>query len=417
MSLLLKNCRYVLTQDDRRRVLKDTSVYIDGDKIANIGKTEAADEVIDCSEMVLCPGFVNSHTHIGTTMMRGYADDLPFFKWLDKIWEREHRLTEKEIALGAQLACVEMTKSGVTSFVDMYPYEDSTVKKIAASGLRAFLSWPVIDKDKTTQKGAPIKNAERFLKRWKTGTITPLVGPHAIYSCDKELLIKAKKLADKHKTMAHIHVAETRKELADCLAKNKKRVVEYLDSIEFLDKNVLAAHCSWLTKGEIRILSECQTKVAACPVSNAKLGTGGTVPIPEMLQSGVCITLGTDAPISNNSLNMFETMKFCSLLLKNQRWDASIVSAQDVLDFATINGANVLGLDAGSIVEGKLADLVLMDIKKMSMPINNLISNLVYSSSPNIVDSVMVGGRFVMRSGEPIMSSALKEIAQGLSSE
>jgi 5-methylthioadenosine/S-adenosylhomocysteine deaminase len=401
MSILLKNCRYVLTQDEKRRILKSVDVYIENDTITEIGKTKTADETIDCSRMAVSPGFVNSHTHIGSTIMRGYVDDLPFFDWLGRIWERENRLTEKEIALGAQLACLEMIKSGITSFVDMYPYEDSTVEKISGSGLRSYLSWPVIDKDKTTQKGTPIKNAERFLKHWKTETVTPLVGPHAIYSCEKELLIKAKKLADKNKTMAHIHAAETRKELSDCLKKNKKRVIEYLDSIGFLGSNVLAAHCSWLTKGEVRTLAERKTKVSACPVSNAKLGTGGAVPIPEMLNSGVLVTLGTDAPISNNSLNMFETMKFCSLLLKNQRWDASIVSAQDVFDFATINGAKALKLNAGSVEAGRKADLVLFDLENVSMlPLNNLLSNIVYSASPDVVDTVIVNGRFVMREKE-----------------
>lgn len=401
MSILLKNCRYVVTQDGKRRVLKNTNVFIDGGKISEIGKGERADEEIDCSRFAVLPGFVNSHTHIGSTMMRGYAEDLPFFKWLDKIWEREHRLTEKEIALGCQLACLEMIKSGITSFVDMYPYEDSTIDRIANAGLRAFLSWPVIDKDKTTQKGMPIKNAERFLKHWKKNRITPLVGPHAIYSCEKELLVKAKKLADRHKTMVHIHAAETRKELADCLAKNGKRVIEYLDSIGFLGKNVLAAHCSWITKGEIKTLAERKVKVSACPVSNAKLGTGGVVPIPEMIDSGVLVTLGTDAPISNNSLNMFETMKFCSLILKSQRWDPAVVRAQEVLDFATVNGAKALGLDAGSIEEGKLADLILIDLDDMGMlPLNDLLASIVYSGNPSAVDSVIVDGEFVMREKE-----------------
>ena len=401
MSILLKNCRYVVTQDGKRRVLRNTNISIDEGKIAEIGKGERADEEIDCSRFAVVPGFVNSHTHIGSTMMRGYAEDLPFFKWLDKIWEKEHKLTEKEIALGSQLACLEMIKSGITSFVDMYPYEDGTVEAIGRTGLRAFLSWPVIDKDKTTQKGTPIKNAERFLKHWKTGRVTPLVGPHAIYSCEKELLVKAKKLADRHKTMAHIHAAETRKELVDCLAKNGKRVIEYLDSIGFLGKNVLAAHCSWITKGEIRTLAERKTKVAACPVSNAKLGTGGVVPIPEMRDSGVLVTLGTDAPISNNSLNMFETMKFCSLMLKSQRWDPAIVRAQEMLDFATVNGAKALGLDAGSIENGKLADVILIDLEEIGMlPINDILANIVYSGNPSAVDSVIVNGEFVMREKE-----------------
>jgi len=402
MSILLKNCRYVLTQDAKRRILKNTHIYVEEDKVAEIGKVKSADDVIDCSRFAVSPGFVNSHTHIGSTIMRGYADDLPFFEWLDRIWEREHRLTEKEIALGSQIACLEMIKSGITSFVDMYPYEDGTVRKVQESGLRAFLSWPVLDKDKTTQKGDSLKNAERFLKTWKDKErITPLVGPHAVYSCEKELLVKAKKLADKHRTLAHIHVAETRKELSDCLKKNKKRVVEYLDSIGFLEKNVLAAHCSWLTKGEIRTLAQRGVKVSACPVSNAKLGTGGVIPIPEMLEDKVLVTLGTDAATSNNSLNMFETMKFCSLLLKSQRWDAAIVKAQDVFDFATVNGARALGLNAGSIERGKLADLVLMDLEHIGMlPMNNLLSNLVYSASPAVVDTVIVGGKFVMREKE-----------------
>lgn len=402
MSILLKNCKYVLTQDTKRSILKNSDVLIEGDRIAEVGKAKNADDKMDCSDFAVMPGFVNTHTHIGSTIMRGYAEDLPFFTWLEKIWAREAELTGKEIAQGVEIACVEMVKSGITSFVDMYPYGDRTLKLIQRSGLRAFLSWPVIDKDKTTQRGEPLRNAEKFLKEWAgKANITPLVGPHAIYSCEKELLIKAKKLADKYRTMVHIHVAETRKELANCLKKNGKRVVEYLDSIGFLDNNVLAAHCSWLSKGEIKTLAERKVKVSVCPVSNAKLGTGGTVPIPEMRESGVLVTLGTDAPISNNSLNMFETMKFCSLLLKNQRWDPTVLKAQEVFDFANINGAHALGLDAGSIEEGKLADIVLIDLREASMmPLNDLVSNLVYSAGPGTVDTVIIGGKFVMREKE-----------------
>lgn len=194
-----------------------------------------------------------------------------------------------------------------------------------------------------------------------------------------------------------IHLAETRKEVFDSIKKFGKRPVEYLESIGFLSDRLVAAHCVWVTKREVRILGERGVKVSYNPVSNMKLASGGVAPIPQMLESDVCVTLGTDGAVSNNSLNMLETMKFGALLQKAHLWDATLVDAQQALDFATRNGARALGINAGSIEEGKLADMFLMELKAPNLlPANNLLSNLIYSSNPSNISDVIIDGKLVM---------------------
>lgn len=400
MSILLKNCKYIVTQNDKRQILKNKDILIEGNKISEIGKVKSkADETISCSGLLAMPGLINMHTHAGMGMLRGISEDLSFFPWLEKVWKYERKFKAKDVYEGSMISCWEMLRTGTTTFFDMYYFEDETAKAMMESGLRGYLGWVVLDSDKTSQKGKPIKNCERFVKKFKKKKrIVPHVAPHAIYTCSEKNLIKSKKLAEKNKTLLHIHVSETRKEVADCYKEHKKRPVEYLDSIGFLGKNVIAAHCGWLTKREVGIFGRRKVTVAHCPISNMKLGIGGAAPVPEMLKAGVNVTLGTDSVVSNNTLDMFQSMKFCALLHKNFRWDPSIITSQQVLDFATRNSAKALGLNAGSLEKGKLADIIFLDLRVPQMnPMNDPIANIVYSVNGSAVDTVIVDGRILMR--------------------
>jgi 5-methylthioadenosine/S-adenosylhomocysteine deaminase len=241
-----------------------------------------------------------------------------------------------------------------------------------------------------------------FLKGLKNDLVTPAIAPHAVYSCSEETLLWAKETADKEQISVHTHIAETKMEQADIENKRGMKVVEYLDKIGFLGSNVIGAHCVWLSSNEIKLLGKSGTKVAHCPVSNMKLAVGGTAPIPEMLQSSVHVGLGTDGAASNNTLDMFDTMRICALLHKHSRSDPTALPAQMALDLATRGGAKVLGMERsiGSIETGKFADMILLDTRSPNlMPIHGkdtVISDLVYSANRANVDSTIVNGRLLM---------------------
>jgi len=198
--------------------------------------------------------------------------------------------------------------------------------------------------------------------------------------------------------LLHFHLAETRKENEDCFKQYKKRPIELLEEIGFLGENLIAAHSTWLTKGELRTLARRKVKIAHNPQANMKLATGGIMPYPEMKEVNLIVGLGTDSVVSNNSFDLFQTMKFAALLQKCQRWDPTILPAQECFDLATKNGASILGINAGEIKEGKLADIILIDLRNISMvPNHNFVSNIVYSANGSCVNDVIIDGKIVMQ--------------------
>jgi 5-methylthioadenosine/S-adenosylhomocysteine deaminase len=425
MSVLLKDIDWLVTQDHARTVLKNTSIRIEDEVIAEIGSHPSqADQIIDCHGKIVLPGLINTHTHLSMTLFRGYADDMKLQEWLQsKIWPLELGLTSEVCYYGALLGCLEMIATGTTMFVDMYLFMEGVAKAVKEAGLKGYLSYGVFGEEGSALEKKSKEKTNRFinyLNEMNDPRVKLAIGPHSPYSCSTELLMWAKETAENESAILTTHLAETRPEQAKFQKDRGMRAIEYLDKIGFLYPNLLAAHCVWLTKSEVNIMAKRKVKVSHCPVSNMKLASGGVTPVPEMLASGVTVSLGTDGAASNNSLDMFETMKTCALLQKAHRWDAAVLPAQQVLDLATTEAAKALGVaeKVGSIEAGKQADLIVVDARSPNLvPIHGagtVISDLVYSAKGANVDTTIVGGKILMKDREfqTLKESEIYENAQ-----
>lgn len=403
-DIILKD-GYLITMDPKRRIFKRGSVAIEADKISALGENirEPADIVLDARGKVIMPGLVNAHTHLSMTLMRGIADDMPLMEWLTtRIWPIEKKLNGHDCYVGALLGCLEMIKSGTTCFADQYFFMEDVARAVKEAGLRAVLSHGIIDMDDPEKRGSELRAGERLVRECHgkaDGRILTMFGPHSAYTCSSECLRQVKKLAEKHKVRIHIHLAESRDEVENITKKYGKRPVEYLEKIGFLGPEVLAAHCVWINQKEIEILRKREVKPVHNPTSNMKIASG-VAPVPEMLAAGIPVALGTDGAASNNTLDMFNEMKFAALLSKVHKLDPIALPAQTVLEMATLNGAAALGLqnDTGSLEVGKRADVVLIDLRKPHFtPLHNVISHLVYSAVGSDVNTVIVDGKILMR--------------------
>ncbi len=392
----------IATQDAQRRVIKGDILIENGKIVACDEVRDSADEIIDCRDCVVIPGLINTHNHVANTLMRGVADDMPLDKMLEKSFALDAKLTRRDVQTGALLGCIEMLKNGITSFVDLFYWEDEVARAVRESGIRGFLAWVILDQEFTTQKGSPLKNAEIFIKKVKDeDKVTPMAGLQGVYVCSEETYLAAKDLAERESVMMHTHLSETRMEVYNHQRKYSLRPVEWLDKIGFLSDRLLAAHCVWITLNEVRTLAKHGVKVSHCPVSNMKLASGGFAPVPEMLHENISISLGTDSPISNNALDIFSDMKVCALMHKASRWDASVMPAQKVFDLCTIDAARCLRRDdLGAIEVGKTADLAVVDLHRLhSTPFypENVLSHLVYSCRGTDVKATIVNGEILMR--------------------
>ncbi|HYM38715.1 MAG TPA: amidohydrolase family protein [Thermoplasmata archaeon] len=404
MSLLLKN-GLVVTQDSGRRIVRG-NVFVDGGRIAAIGETQdRADEVLDCSGCAVLPGLINLHQHAANTLLRGIADDMPLEELLTKSFAIDAKLTRRDVQIGALLACLEMIRSGTTSFQDLFYWEDEVARAVRESGMRGFLSWVTLDSAYTTQHGDPVKNADAFVaKHLGDPLVTPSVGVQGVYVASEETFLRAREVATHRDVRLHAHLSETRKEVYDHVAKTGMRPAEWLERIGLLDPRLNVAHAVWLTLNEVRILARHGVSVAHCPVSNMKLASGGVAPVPEMFAQGVSVGLGTDSPLSNNSADLFAEMKTASLLHKATRWDARVLPAQTALDMVTIDAAEALHVSErlGSIEVGKRADLAVVNLRRPhTTPFYpaNVISHLVYSSRGSDVQTTIVDGQVLMAGG------------------
>lgn len=398
---------HIITMNANLDIIPNGSLLIENGKIREIsGETIRDDdaEMTDAEGMYVMPGFINTHTHLPMTMLRGYADDLPLHEWLtDHIFPAEARWVNAEnVRLATRLAFIEMIKSGTTCFNDMYFFEDVIAEEARKAGIRGVMGESVIDfptaSFQTVDEGVAI--CEALIRKWQGDPIIhPSVCVHAPYTCSKETLIKTKRLADKYHTLLQIHVSETRKEVEDITAQTGMPPVEYLHSIGLLDRNVIAAHCVWLNEKEVELMATSGTSIGHCPKSNLKLASG-IADTDTYAKAGINVSLGTDGTASNNTLDMVEEMRFAALLPKVVHYNPEAVNARAALQMATINGAKALGLDAitGSLEAGKSADLIFVHAASSNMiPVYDEYSAIVYAMNSKNVRSSMVNGEWIMK--------------------
>jgi len=394
----------LVTQDPARRVLVG-DLRIEGGRFSHVGPGASREgaTVVDGHGLAAVPGFVNAHTHVAMAPLRGIADDRELAGFLETLFTVDARRTEADVEAGARAGIAEMLLSGTTSFLDLYYFEDAVARAVESLGIRGFLGWAVLDPELTTQKGVPVDNARAFIGRWKDHPrVSPLVAPQGVYVCGKETWLRAREVADAAGTLVHYHLSETRKEVHEHQTKTGRRPVLWLEEIGFLGPHSVAAHAVWLTGEEIELLAGRSVGIAHCPSSNLKLASGGVAPVVELRAAGATVGLGTDSVASNNSLSMLREMHLAGLVQKNQRWDATALSAQELLDFATVDGARILGraTDLGSLEVGKQADFSLFRLDHPSLfPARPeaIVSHLAYSASAEAIDSVYVAGVPVVR--------------------
>jgi len=388
-AILIKDAD-ILTLNTAGDVLRSTDITIAGGRIQSIGASPPGfqpDEVIEASDHVVMPGFFNAHTHAAMTFERGWADDLPFDRWLnEKIWVAESALTDEDVRWGAYLAAAEMIRSGTVGFGDHYFYMDRVAEVVEEAGLRATLAWCVFGMGAETEIGKGLEESIEFVQRWQgaaNGRIRTVLGPHSPYACPPEFLETVAQRAAELDVGVHLHVSEFRDQLESSLAKHGVTPVKFLEERGILDRPTIAAH------------------VVQCPNTHMKLGMGVTR-VPELLARGVNVALGTDGPASNNDLDMLQEAQLATLIQKHQHMDPVMLPAEQALRLATQGGARALGFpESGVIAPGRPADLILFDFRKPHLrPRHNLLSNVMYSAKSPDISHVIVDGRILMKGGE-----------------
>lgn len=414
VDMILKNA-IVITMDPEFHQYEPGAITITGSTISAIGEeseilsTYEGEKVVDCGGKVLMPGLVNAHTHVPMTLLRGLADDLRLDVWLMGYMmpvEREF-VSPDFVRLGTQLACAEMIRSGITTFADMYYFEDDVAKATAEIGMRAVCSQTVLKFPTPDAKfyEESLEMSRDFIQRWKGhDLIVPSVAPHAPYTCTPEILKATALLAVEFDVPLHTHLAETSFEVETMRKEQGMPVIPYVKKQGLFDAKVLAAHCVHVDDGEIRTMQHLGAGVAHNPSSNMKLASG-VAPVKRMLDLGMNVGIGTDGPASNNDLDMFEELRLTSFLQKGTSGDPTVLPARSTLLMATRLGAQAMHIGhlTGSLEPGKRADLILLDISALHNsprfkhnPLG-VYAQIVFASKASDVTDVMVNGKWLMR--------------------
>jgi 5-methylthioadenosine/S-adenosylhomocysteine deaminase len=414
----------VITLDPTRRVIPDGAVAVQAGRILAVGAASeiageyTARKLVRAEGGLIIPGLVNAHTHAAMVLFRGIADDLKLMDWLQKyIFPAEARnVTAEFVKAGTRLAALEMLRSGTTTFVDMYYFEDQVAEAASEAGIRVVAGETLIDFPAPDNKtlDAALAYAERFLKRWSNHPlVVPAVAPHSAYLAAPATLTAAKALADRHGAPILIHVSESQDEQRQVRERYGKTSTEQLRDLGLLRKGLLAAHGIWLSPGDRKLLLDAGAGIAHCPQSNMKLSSGAA-PVREMLAEGQRLGLGTDGAASNNDLDMFEEMLSAALLAKHASGDPTSAPAPAVLEMATLGGARAVGMEdqIGSLEAGKRADLVVVGVGEPRLhPLFDPVSHLVYAVKGADVRHVIVEGRVVVEAGQ-VLTLAAQEVVQ-----
>ena len=401
-------------------------IFIEAGTIRRIvpsgGPAAAAAETMDCTGMTAVPGFINMHTHSPMTLMRGIGEDVVFADWIERIWDIEAGIDHDFIYWGSKVAAIEMIRTGTTTFNDQYWSFPSTVQAAKEAGIRVATGYDVMDKD---DPEVARKQQEQCVERYELYRAEAgdrhifTMSFHAVYSVSEPMIVWASEFAKERDLPLHIHLCETRKEVEDCKAAHGGLTpVEYLDRLGVRDHNVIAAHTLWLTPEDIRILGGRKVNCIHNVNSNAKLSSGFCFPYEELRDAGANVCLGTDGCASSNNLDMLEAMKTSALFQKAWRDDPKALPLGELLDMATVNGARALRIDAGRIAEGCAADISIVDTDStFFLSPGPFMANFVYSAHSDCIDSVVAGGRFVMKhrvvdGEEEVLREARKVLTQ-----
>jgi 5-methylthioadenosine/S-adenosylhomocysteine deaminase len=400
----------VVTMDGERRILEDGAIAVKGDVIVALGPRAeieskfAAPQTINARGKLVLPGFINGHTHAAMTLLRGLHDDVTLDEWLRKyIFPAEAKnVTEEFVRWGTRLAAAEQIRGGVTTFADMYYFEDAVAEETKAAGMRGVLGETFIDFPAPDNKtnAAALEYTEKFLKRWQGDPLIHAApAPHSIYTCSQKTLQDAVALARKYNAPILIHVAEMKKELDDSRAQNGTTPVQYLDKIGVLGPDVVAAHCIFVDAADRKILAQRNVGCVHNPSSNMMLASGVS-PVPELRAAGVAVGLGTDGPAgSNNDLDLMEEIDLAAKLAKITKMDPLALNAKSVVEMATIDGARALHMEKeiGSLEAGKKADLILIGLDEPNaVPMYDIYAQVAYALKGSDVETVVIGGRVVM---------------------
>ena len=404
MNILIKNALAVLPEG----YAQDATVCIEDGIIVSINSIPVdftADKVIDATDKLLVPGFVNSHTHVYMTALRNKADDLNFMTWLfDNVIPMEDKLTDTDAYWSGQLGCMEMLESGITSFLDMHMFPDTAARAALDTGMRSVLSRGLQGGLEGFGDGkARIEQAKADIEKYKgISNISFMLAPHAPYTCGEGYLKEIANLADELKVGINTHLSESQDEQNTIRQRYNMTPAEYYDSCGILRDNTVCAHCVYLSESDMELLAKRGTSVAHNAASNMKLGNG-FADVPAMLAHGINVALGTDSAASNNNQSILREMQLAALIHKGTHCEATTVPASKVFEMATVNGAKALGISdkVGEISVGKCADLSLFDLNSSGFfPIGDPKAALCYSSAGLKADTVIVNGRVLLEKGE-----------------
>jgi len=441
MQKTLIKLHTILTMGPELPLLEGGGIVVNGNSIERLlTKAELKEmisfdgEIVDASRLVAIPGFVQTHLHLCQTLFRGLADDLELLDWLRlKIFPFEAAHNDRSMHASAMVGIAELIRSGTTTIMDMgsVHHEEEVIRAIVETGLRAFVGKSMIDQNdvytglRESTRDA-ISSTFKYAEQWHNaagGRIRYAVAPRFLLSCTDALLQEAYEMTRSFPGMLyHTHAAESRQEMDAVRKRCHMDNVEYFEKLQILQTNTCLAHCIWLNQREIQLMADRDAKVAHCPSSNLKLGSG-VAQVPELLSRGIAVSLGADGAPCNNTLNMFEEMRLAALIQKPLH-GPSAMNARTVFEMATIGGARALGMEReiGSITPGKRADMAFLDLTNVWNPYidqreDGMYSSIVYSCSPENVRSVMVDGRWLYRNGvhtsldvSAVLSTAREEL-------
>lgn len=372
------------------------------------------EETLDAARTAIVPGLINGHTHAAMTLFRGYADDLPLMEWLERhIWPAEERLIAEDVYWGTRLACLEMVRAGTVHFWDMYWQPNATARAVVDSGMRATIGAPLIDIMDPSGHKVP-RDAEAGLAElegFDPAFVRPALAPHAIYTVSEGGLEWIAARASETGLPIHIHLSETEVEVEGCLAQHGVRPAALLDRVGALGPNTICAHSVWIDDSERELIAASGATLVTCPHANMKLAVGGIFDLPAARDAGIPIALGTDGAGSNNALDMLGEARQLALIQKHRAGDAASVTAAETLEIAAGMRSGLLG-GAGPIAVGNAADFALVRLDTPALAVGELSAGLAYASSPDVVDSTVVGGRVLMRAGEMVGIDEAEVIAK-----